>query len=296
MGVLGFSGHEQAKRAVADRDLVIAFGATFDELSTNSWTALPRVPIVSVDCHCEHAARLPNTQPVVAMLDDVVSTIASSLERRGVSLHPSKVSLHSMNPPRETPGPVHPAALMAWLSAELPEDVVVHVDTGTGFSWSTRHMKRRRPNTYRVAMGLGSMGWAIGAVIGAAVASGRRCVCVCGDGAMLMSSLELTVAVAEGLPVTYIVLNDSGLGMVRHGQSLSGSESIAHEIPTVRFDQLARACGAEGYLVESSAALCSLPRSAVADDSSGPCVLDIRVDRNAVPPILDRIRALGSST
>ncbi len=291
-GVLGFSGHEKARRAILDRDLIVAFGATFDELSTNSWTALPNVPILSVDCHLEHVTRLPNAQPVLATLDDTIAVIADCLGKRGASLRPGGVSLHSVNPPAMEPGPVHPATLMAWLGSELPEDVVVHVDTGAGFSWSTRHLKRRRPNTYRVAMGLGSMGWAISAVIGSAVASGRRSICVCGDGAMLMSSLELTAAVAENLPVTYIILNDSGLGMVRHGQALSGSESIGHEIPTVRFDKLARACGARGYLIESADGLHRLPRCALTDDTGGPCVIDVRIDRTAVPPIVDRIRAL----
>ena len=111
---------------------------------------------------------------------------------------------------------------------------------------------------------------------------------------MLMSSLELTVAVEQQLPVTYVVLNDCGLGMVRHGQLLGGAESIAHEITPVRFDELARACGAWGLRVESLAELESLDRGWLGSDEGGPCVIDVNIDRAAVPPMADRVRGLAA--
>jgi acetolactate synthase-1/2/3 large subunit len=108
-----------------------------------------------------------------------------------------------------------------------------------------------------------------------------------------MSSLELTVAVEQRLPVTYIVLNDSALGMVRHGQLLSGAASIAHEIAPVRFDQLARACGACGVRVDHQADLDAIDAAWFESDEGGPCVIDVRIDRNAVPPMADRVRGLA---
>jgi acetolactate synthase-1/2/3 large subunit len=131
-------------------------------------------------------------------------------------------------------------------------------------------------------------------VIGACVGRRRRTLCVTGDGSMLMSSLELTVAVEQQLPVTYIVLNDSGLGMVRHGQQLGGAEPIAHEITAVRFDELARACGASGRRVESFTELESLDRGFFGSDDGGPCVIDVNIDREAVPPMADRVRGLAA--
>lgn len=294
-GVLGFSGHESAVRAIERADLIVALGATFDELSTNAWTIFPsEVPVYSVAEHAEFAYRVPRARPVIA---SPAAAIAALLARA-----PALLAVAPVDPAsgvRERPlddgaGPVQPTALMRWLSDVVAEDVVIHVDAGNGFSWSTCHLTRRRPDTYRVAMGLSTMCWAISAVIGACVGRRRRALCVTGDGSMLMSSLELTVAVGEQLPVTYVVLNDSGLGMVRHGQRLAGAEDIAHEIAPVRFDELARACGAQGFRVETLAELRALERCWLRDDAGGPCVIDVCIDREAVPPMAERVRGLAA--
>jgi acetolactate synthase I/II/III large subunit len=249
--------------------------------------------VYAVDRHAEFAYRLPNAQPVVASTSDVIEELLGRLPAPpAASQYPRPAGpLRVM--PRSQAGPVHPSHLMHWLSQTLPEDVVVHIDAGNSFSWSTRDLVRPMPDTYRVAMGLSTMCWAISAVIGATVARSRRSICICGDGSMLMSSLELTVAVQHRLPVTYIVLNDSSLGMVRHGQKLGGAESIGHEIASVRFDHLAQACGARGARVECSDDLPGLPLEWLCDDDGGPSVIDVCIDREAVPPMADRVRGLA---
>jgi acetolactate synthase-1/2/3 large subunit len=246
----------------------------------------------SVDRHATHAYRVPTARPVIADVDQVIDRILECLPEEAASGR-----WPTQRPPRlvrsSSDGPIHPSDLMRWMSHNLPADVVVHVDAGNSFSWSTRDLVRPRPDTYRVAMGLSTMCWGMGAAIGATIAKGRRTVCVSGDGSMLMSSLDLTVAVEQNLPVTYVVLNDSGLGMVRHGQRLGGAESIAHEIAPVRFDRLAEACGAEGMRVNRLADLDQIPSDWLAADDGGPRVIDVSIDRNAVPPIGDRVHGLA---
>lgn len=293
-GVLGFSGHAEAQRAVDRSDLIVAFGATFDELSTNAWTALPKVPIYAVDAHSEFAYRLSQARPVLGTAELVIERLLDRIRPPTLpSISPRFSGLQPARSRANDDGPVHPRRLMSWLSQVLPDDVVVHVDAGNSFSWSTRDLSRARADTYRVAMGLATMCWAISAVIGAAVARPRRTLCITGDGSMLMSSLELTVAVEQRLPVTYVVLNDSALGMVRHGQKLSGAEPIAHDIAKVRFDQLAIACGAHGLRVERQADLDAIDGAWFDSDDGGPCVIDVGIDRDAVPPMADRVRGLA---
>jgi acetolactate synthase-1/2/3 large subunit len=235
---------------------------------------------------------LPHAVPVVAPLARVLDAVEDCLPRQHSA--PPMPSLPPPAPVRSaTGGPVHPSDLMRWLSSELPAHVVVHVDAGNGFSWSTRDLCRVAADTYRVAMGASSMCWAIGACVGAAIADPRRTLCVVGDGSMLMSSLELTVAVEHKLPITYVVLNDSSLGMVRHGQRLAGAEAIAHEIPMVRFDQVAKACGARGMRVQDLEQLARVPKSWLTSDMGGPALIDVRIDRSAVPPMADRVLGLS---
>lgn len=292
-GVLGFSGHATATRAIASADLVVALGATFDELSTNAWLALPaRTPIFSVDEHDAHAYRLPDALPVVSSvaraLEEIEACASYGARAQPVLSQPPPWALQGSES-----GRVHPADLMGWLGQRLGSKVVVHVDAGNGFSWSTRYLTRSRGDTYRVAMGVSSMGWALGAAIGAALGDPRRTVCVVGDGSMLMSGLDLTVAAERKLPITYVVLNDSSLGMVRHGQLLSGGESIAHQIPPVRFDLLARACGVRGVRVRRFKDLERVPTKWLTSDDGGPALLDVQIDPTAVPPMAERVSALA---
>lgn len=292
-GVVGFSGHATAMAAVRAADLVVAFGATFDELSTNAWGALTDVPIYSVDRHASHAYRLPNVRPVIGEPGAVIEIALATVAARG-----SGAQSRTLFPPPAVvrsagSGLVHPQDLMCWLNGRLLPEVVVHVDAGNSFSWSTQLLRRPKPDTYRVAMGLSPMCWAISAAIGAAAASRKRTLCVTGDGAMLMSGLELTAAVQHHLPVTYVILNDSSLGMVRHGQRLGGAESIGHEMPEVHFDQIAMACGARGLRVQCRTDLDSVPEQWLWAAEGGPAVIDVRIDRDAVPPIGDRVRGLA---
>jgi acetolactate synthase-1/2/3 large subunit len=291
-GAVGFSGSPEAREALASASLVVAFGATFDELSSNAWSVFPKAPIFSVDRHAEHVHRV-HARPVIASIADIVVELEAAPQRKP-ELAPEAPLPSSHG--HDAPGPVHPVVLMRWLGRQLPDDVVVHLDAGNAFSWSTRYLRRVLPDTYRVAMGLSAMGWAVSSVVGAAAASGRRTVCVTGDGAMLMSALELTVAVEQRLPVTYVILNDEGLGMVRHGQRMAGAASIAHSIAPVRFDRLAEACGAPGLRVESASDLRRVARAWLKDDRMGPCVIDVRIDREAVPPMVDRVLGLAGRT
>lgn len=292
-GVLGFSGHATALEALRAADLVVAVGATFDELSTNAWTALPTAPTFVIDSHASFAYRVPHAQPILVEPGVALQWLAA----KAPAPVPSQHAVETKRRERLTGdrrGPVHPSDLMHWLSATLPDSVVVHVDTGNGFSWSTRDMIRRSVDTYRVAMGLSTMCWAIGAAIGAAVASGERTVCIAGDGAFLMSSLELCAAVQENLPVTYVVLNDAGFGMVKHGQRLAKAPSIAHATGDVRFDMIAQGLGAAAFRVESYADLARIPRRFFESSDAGPCLIDVVIDAEAVPPMMDRVVGLAS--
>lgn len=296
-GVLGFSGHEQARAAALAADVVVAFGASFDELSTNAWSVFGPAQLFAVDGHFEHMHRLPQALPVISPTGHVVERLmkqaTNGSSRRPPA--PKNVNPHRTSPkPLARSGSIHPVALMDWLNQCLPDDVVVYADAGNGFSWSTQHMQRRLPGTYQVAMGLSSMCWAIGAAVGAAGARPRRTLCITGDGAMLMASLELTVAVQHHLPVTFLVLNDYSYGMVRHGQRLSGAESIACELAPVAFHEVARACGAAGVRVHDLRELGQVPETYLGDDAMGPCLIDAIIDREAIPPMGDRVRALSN--
>lgn len=139
------------------------------------------------------------------------------------------------------------------------------------------------------------MGWAIGAAIGSAMADRRGpVVCLTGDGSVLMNGQEMTVALSESLPVIFIVLNDSALGMVMHGQRLAGAEPIGFELPQVDFAALGRAFGINAMTITSDGDLDALD-SSLFDLVDGPLLIDVRIDREVMPPMAVRSKTLQSA-
>ena len=147
----------------------------------------------------------------------------------------------------------------------------------------------------RVLMDFAPMGWAIGAAIG--VARGNAScpvVCITGDGSYLMNGQEITVAAQEGLTVIFVILNDSALGMVKHGQRLAGAERVAFELPTVNYAMMAQAMGIAGHVIEGPKDFDKLDMNLILT-RGGPTLLDIRIDGEEVPPMDLRMQTLEGS-
>jgi acetolactate synthase-1/2/3 large subunit len=105
-----------------------------------------------------------------------------------------------------------PSAL-AVIERALPPESVVIVDAGNTGASAVHHLAAPRGGRWLLAMGMAGMGYAFGAAVGAACATGRRCFVVAGDGAFYMHGLDIHTAVEHGLPITYIVFNNSAHGM-----------------------------------------------------------------------------------
>lgn len=199
--------------------------------------------------------------------------------------------------------PIKPQRLMRELARLFPLNTCFLCDTGNSLAWAVHYLhpfdrrtsggRPRAPGKVNFGLEFSAMGWAIGNAIGAAI--GRRnhpVVCIVGDGSVLMSGQEISVAVSEKLPVVFVVLNDSALGMVKHGQRLSGAEQIGFEIPPVDFCRLAKSMGADAYSIHSPEDLIALDIKAICS-REGPTVFDVYIDPEEVPPIGVRIQALN---
>jgi acetolactate synthase-1/2/3 large subunit len=157
-------------------------------------------------------------------------TAADALQRQGIE-HGDSVSM---------------AGFVGRLRALLPEDSLIIPDAGNHWL-DVLALTHQPPSGLRVLAncGLGSMGWAIGAAVGAAFADvGRKVVCVTGDGSMLMHGTELSVAAEHGRDLSVIVFNNRAHGRVRLGQKLDfGAEQMGTDIEEVDFTAWAAAMG-----------------------------------------------------
>jgi acetolactate synthase-1/2/3 large subunit len=212
--------------------------------------------------------------------------------------------------------PIKPQRLMRDLSRLFPPSTRFLADTGNSVAWATHYLqprdrrlgerrldggaRKRVPGQrltsggwLRVTMNFAAMGWAIGGAIGTAAANpSAPVVCITGDGSMLMNGQELSVAVAEQLTVVFVVLNDSSLGMVKHGQRLAKAEQVGCAMPTTDFAMLARALGGRAHTILSPADMDALDIDAMLN-YPGPTLLDVRIDGEEVPPMNSRMRVLA---
>jgi acetolactate synthase-1/2/3 large subunit len=312
-GVYGFAGHESARELLQSKDvnLILAVGTELGELGTSGWKdELLNTKLVHIDSSIEHFTRSPmanlhvfgNIETIFTRLVEKVREIRK-WGRKWQTLpgnHPDRNAnggYFSLNDEAKCCSdaiPVKPQRLMNHLSRALPNDTRIFVDAGNGWSWATHYLSRDNTDgLYRIAMGYGSMAWSIGAAIGSAI--GNRAaptLCIVGDGSYLMSAQEITVAAQQQLPVIFLVLNDSAMGMVMHGQRLGQQESIGWELNSVNYAQMAQAMGVEGIVIESPSQLDELDYAALFS-KNGPTLLDVRIDREEVPPMGDRIKGLA---
>ena len=324
-GVIGFGGHLSASQALLDPavDTIIAVGTSLTESATDGWNAklILNQRLIHVDAIDHNLTRSPMArlhvrghlasifERLAALLNQASGPKLISEARESAGGVPGGQLMVSPNVTFDDPEktvddsrPIKPQRLMRDLPELFPPATHYLVDTGNSMTWAIHylHPYDRRIGGRRQSKGsifwtpfeYASMGWAIGAAIGTALAKpGIPVVCVTGDGSVLMSGQELTVAIEQELPIIYVILNDSALGMVRHGQRLNNAEDVGCSLPKVDFAALARALGAPGFVIESPEQLHALDIGGMCA-RRGPTVLDVRVDAEEVPPMRSRMRAL----
>ena len=201
--------------------------------------------------------------------------------------------------------PIKPQRLMYDLSRLLPPTTRFLADIGNSFLWVIHYLhpydrriigdRSLASGLIRLGMGFASMGWAVAASVGTALASpGNPVCCIAGDGAVLMGGQELSTAVQEKLPIIYVILNDAAFGTVKHGQQMAGAEPIAFELPPIDFVAYAKSMGADGYRINSPEDMAALDIAALCG-RAGPTVLDVHIDPNERPPLEQRIKMLNAT-
>lgn len=310
-GVFGYAGHTSAYELFNNPniELIIAIGTSITEMGIGSLVAeIKNKKLIHIDSSVENFSRSPLAKLHVcghldAILNRLINKVSSHSWRRtwnGLEFECNKNVLGGyidlINPEscQSDATPVKPQRLMAHLSKNLPKDSRIFIDTGNIWAWATHYLSRSENNgLYRVSMGYGSMAWAIGAVIGSSMASSHEPhVCLAGDGAWLMSSHEIGVAVQHKLPILFIVLNDSAYGMIRFGQELSQAESIGWQLNEVDFAMLAKAQGANGIIINSPNELMEVDFAGIFNGDR-PTLLDVRIDKNEMPPMMARVKSLN---
>ncbi|TQV77059.1 thiamine pyrophosphate-binding protein [Aliikangiella marina] len=324
-GVYGFAGHESAQETMNDEtiDLILAVGTPMTELGTGGWHAsLLSDRLVHIDSTLEHFSRSPMARlhvcgDIKSIFEQLNKNIRLGMKwgRSWAAVDPVKQNYLEHAKPSKNHGyqirlqepekclslevPLKPQRVATEFARRIPSAFRIHLDAGNAWAWFTHYFHRASSRGYyHIAMGFGSMGWAVGAAIGNTLASKKPSVCITGDGSYLMAGQEITVALQHQLPVIYVVLNDSELGMVKHGQKLGSAEEIGFELPQIDYAKMAEAMGIEGITVRTPQELDEIDWIRLGNKSA-PTMINLIIDPNETPPMGQRVKGLaneGSAT
>ncbi len=313
LGVLGFAGNPVAKEYITDKevDVLLGVGTSFNEMMTSGWEErlAPTDHLIHIDIDPGMIGR--NYYTSVGLLGDARMNLkelskavvdersARSTMGNGKQALDALAALRAKHrataeePPLSVRNDLyHPQRLIADVQRHFPDNTIYFADIGTSMAWAIRHMEIRRPYSFFVALGYGSMGYAVAAPVGGKLAMPERpVVALVGDGSFLMNGCEVAAAVDNNVPVVWIVLNNAMLGMVYHGRRLFKTP-IPDGLPScfqrVDYAKMAEGLGAQGIKLDASAPL----TEKLVDEilaSGRPTVLDVWIDELAVPPIHSRI-------
>ncbi len=311
LGVLGFAGSPAAKEYVIENevDVVLGVGTSFSEMMTSGWDPRihPTEHLIHVDIDPEKIGRNYCVSVGLAgdarmNLKELCKAIVEERSQQYSSVHGNAV-MEGLAALRRKHQDVpedfssrenlyHPQKLVLDIQRAFPADTVYFADIGTSMAWAIRHMTIDRPYCFYVALGFGSMGYAVAAPVGAKLAMPERpVVAMVGDGSFLMNGFEVATAVDNDIPVIWVVFNNAMLGMVYHGRRLFKTpipDGLSPRFKRVDFVQIAEGLGAQGVRLDGANPLTpELARDILAQGR--PTVLDVWIDEEVVPPIHSRI-------
>jgi len=318
-GVYGFAGHQSAEETMADNtiDLLIAVGTPITELGTGGWQSnLLNDRLIHIDLTVEHFTRTPMARHhVCGDIKSIFIQLNENIKQgvkwgrtwdafdpiqekylkknKNVSGHGHQIKLNDPQACFSDAVPLKPQRVVAEFSRNIPSAFRVHLDAGNTWAWFT-HYYHRPGSTgyYHIAMGFGSMGWAVGAAIGTCLGCKKPSVCITGDGSYLMAGQEITVALQHKIPVIYVVMNDGVLGMVKHGQKLGGAEEVGFELPKIDYAKMAQAMGIEGITIKTPEELMAIDWQHLGEKKA-PTLINLLIDPNEVPPMGQRVKGLA---
>lgn len=284
-GMLGQSGAPAANAAVEQSDLLMILGARVDNRAMGRPGCLGAdKTVIHIDIDTAEIGK--NVGTAIPLVGDAAAVLGQLCER---PLHGDWEAWRAWLDSRRA-GPiasgagygfVDPEAFVRLLSQELDDDAVYVSDVGQNQIWSARNYDARG-GLFLTTGGMGTMGYALPAAIGARLAAPRRqIVAVCGDGAFQMEMMELATANQHGVTVKLVVMRNNMLGMVREIQrdSYGGRETAVALGGGPELAKIAEAYRIRHLRLDAMEHARETVRAFL--DTEGSCILECAVDPRA---------------
>ncbi|MGN0526589.1 MAG: biosynthetic-type acetolactate synthase large subunit [Acutalibacteraceae bacterium] len=257
LGMQGMHGHYASSEAMHHADCIIALGVRFNDRVTGNISKFCKgAKIVHIDI--DGAELSKNVKLAHGLRGDIKLTLEKLLPLLKETTHEEwweKVNGYKEYEKEtlDNREGLTPRNAILTLNKYLGENTAVATDVGQHQMWSAQNLNFKTSRRFVSSGGLGTMGFGLGAAIGAAFGTKERSVLVTGDGSFGMCLNELATAVSQNLPLVILLLNNGVLGMVRQWQTLFYDEHYSNTILDRKTDfvALAKAFGADGERVDT---------------------------------------------
>ena len=289
LGMQGMHGHYASSMAQKDADLILAVGVRFSDRATGNVAKYAKnSKIIQLDPDFSEINKNVNVNVgIVADVYDSFSRIAAGAESRSNPEWETLVAglkadeARFLREAEEAAGAaLTPKKVLDIINDNKPEGTIIATDVGQHQMWTAQFAKFDRTRRFVSSGGLGTMGFGLGAAIGAQVATGDTTVLVTGDGSFGMNLNELATAVTYNVPVIIVLMNNGVLGMVRQWQTLFFGKRYSNTVLERKTDfmKLADAFGLMGLEATTPEALEAAFKKALT--AGGPVLINTIIDKD----------------
>jgi acetolactate synthase-1/2/3 large subunit len=297
-GYMGMHGWKHVNRAIQSADLLIAIGMRFDDRVTGSVrTYAPYARIIHADIDpAEIGKNVAVEVPIVGDAKNVLAGLTKLVPHTAAASRSDYLAQLAEWRVESEGSSWHGSG--GWQSGVLSADFVVerigeltdHVatyvaDVGQNQMWLARYTRFRRPHSHISSGGLGTMGFAVPAAMGAALGNpSAETWAICGDGGFQMTSQELMTLAADRIPVKIALLDNKKLGMIRQWQEIFYAENYhSSHLPGPDFAKLADAYGIPAFKATRTEEVDGVIRAAQAVDGPALIWFEIEQEQNVFP-------------
>ena len=296
IGMLGMHGTVKAAYALNNCDLFIGIGTRFSDRVTGDTSVFGKqAKIIHIDIDpAEFNKNVDVTTTVNGDVKEVLSAIIAKLTQQSHPEWCAEILDGDFGEPVQTGTkelPVTPEAVIEELDRQTGGEAIITTEVGQTQMWAAQYYKCREPRSFISSGGLGTMGFGLGAAIGAKVGNpGKTVVNMAGDGSFAMNLNELITASAHGVNIIEIVVNNNVLGMVRQWQRLFYSKHFSQttlDARNIDYVKLGVAFGVQTVVIEKTEEIAPTLAKALEISKSAPVMIEVRIDRdiNVLPMI-----------